>query len=260
MPDQEILAKCSNGQRSPFKGDNGLYNILYKTTCMVNGRVYVGVHSAKTVEDSYIGGGIKADYSSGLKDYRDPSLMSLGNYVRMYGVSVFRRTNLLYFNTVDDALIQEKRVVDRQWVRDRRTLNLKIGGVKPPRRVGEENGNYGNRWSQEMKDHISVTRKEKGVARGSLNPNAKPIVMINVYTLEVHKFLSAYDAQKTLSPNGNHDTLLTFLQKSRLFERKWAPLYMEVYLAETDIKKKVMSFIEKSRFAKQIKQDLKWNI
>lgn len=47
-----------------------------------------------------------------------------------------------------------------------------------------------------MKDHISVIRKDRGVAKGSLNPNAKPIVMINIYTLEVHKFLSAYDAQK----------------------------------------------------------------
>lgn len=260
MSDQEILAKCSNGQRNPFKGDNNLYNILYKTTCMVNGKVYVGVHSSKTVEDSYIGGGIKTDYSTGLKDYKDPLSMPLGNCVRLYGVGAFKRVNLLYFNTVDDALIQEKRVVDHQWVRDRRTLNLKIGGIKPPRRVGEKNGNYGNKWSQEMKDHISVIRKDRGVAKGSLNPNAKPIVMINIYTLEVHKFLSAYDAQKTLSPSGNHDTLLTFLQKGKLFERKWVPLYTEVYLRETDIRRKVVSFIEKSRFVKQIKQNLKWNI
>lgn len=72
------------------------------------------------------------------KDYKDPLSMSLGNCVRLYGVGAFKRVNLLYFNTVDDALIQEKRVVDHQWVRDRRTLNLKIGGIKPPRRVGEK--------------------------------------------------------------------------------------------------------------------------
>lgn len=258
MSNQEIYKKCSKGKKNPYKNDQGIYNILYKTTCLVNGKVYVGVHSTRRLNDRYIGCGIKNAYSTSLKDYRNPDLSSLGNLVRKYGVECFVREDLLFFDTADEALEQEKRVVDRDWVKDWRTLNLKFGGFRPPVKCLSDNGNFGRKWSPEMKRRLSDIRKANGKSIGSSNPNAKPIVLIDVETLEVKEFDSAYEAQKTISPGGNVGTLRTFLQKQRLFERKWVPLYREVYLSIKDIKSLVMRFIEESRFKNQIKSRLKW--
>lgn len=43
---------------------------------------------------------------------------------------------------------------------------------------GENNPNFGHRWTNEMKEHLSQVRVEKGVTKGGLNPRAKPVMCV----------------------------------------------------------------------------------
>ena len=46
------------------------------------------------------------------------------------------------------------------------------------RLTGEANPNYGQRWTEDMKAHLSQVRVDRGVAKGGLNPRAKPVMCV----------------------------------------------------------------------------------
>lgn len=248
--DQEIFKKTLGGKRIPFLGINGLYNILYRTTFIVDGRIYVGVHSSTKVYDSYIGCGVDADYCSELNyNYSRNSFVGL---VKRYGVKSFVRENLLYFNSIDEALFCERLVVDRSWISNPKTLNLRVGGYRPPTLFREKNGNYQNSWSKERREEMSKKRRDGGKSKGSLNGMAKPIVFIDTYTNERRDFSCAKDAHETLKPKANYMTLLSFVSQEKLYDRRWVCLWLEDYLKILDISSYVERLIENSRFKKNI--------
>lgn len=250
ISNSEILLRAVGGQVEPFKGQNGLYNILYKTIFLIDGRVYIGVHSSSRITDSYIGCGVDREYSSEL--FTNYSKNSFVGLVKRYGVQSFKRENLLYFNSVDEALLCEKYIVNREWVRNSNTLNLKTGGYRPPTLLKEKNGNYRNFWSPEKKKEMSRKRIEGGKSKGSLNGNAKPVIFIDVYTLEKYPFNCAKEAWDFFKPKTNYYTLLTFLFERKLYDRRWCCLWLEDYIKIGDVTSLVDEMIENSRFKKEI--------
>lgn len=44
--------------------------------------------------------------------------------------------------------------------------------------LGEGNPNYGNKWSDEQKQHLSKVRKERGLAKGEKNVTAKSVMCV----------------------------------------------------------------------------------
>lgn len=178
---QEILQKCDRGSIEPYRGTNMLYNILYKTTCLIDGKVYIGVHSTDDLNDNYIGYGIYGNCSYTIEKARAKTRReSIGEHVSRYGVENFVRENILFFDDMDTALSQERLVVDREWARDSRTLNVKIGGVKPPKRKGEQNGNYNRKWSLEKRKEFSEKLKRERITIGDKNSNAKKSCFYNL--------------------------------------------------------------------------------
>lgn len=43
---------------------------------------------------------------------------------------------------------------------------------------GKNNPNYGHKWTNEMKEHMSKVRIERGVSKGGLNPRATPVMCV----------------------------------------------------------------------------------
>jgi hypothetical protein len=87
------------------------HHFLYKTTCKVTGRYYVGVHSTQNLEDSYLGSG-----------------KFLGNSIAKYGKENHEREILQFFDTREDLMKREKDYVNKEMLKDKLCMNLKQGG------------------------------------------------------------------------------------------------------------------------------------
>lgn len=86
-------------------------HIVYKTTNLISGKIYIGVHSSIDEHDSYLGSGV-----------------ALKNAVKKYGKDKFKRETLFTFGNIDDAYMKECELVDSVFVAREDTYNLTIGG------------------------------------------------------------------------------------------------------------------------------------
>ncbi len=87
------------------------YHYIYKTTCKVTGKFYVGMHSTDNLEDGYLGSGKILGYSR--KKYGDE------NHVREI---------LEMCSSRDELKQREKEMVNEALLADPLNINLKYGG------------------------------------------------------------------------------------------------------------------------------------
>jgi group I intron endonuclease len=88
--------------------------ILYQTTNLVNGKIYVGVHKVKNTSKSrtYLGSGL-----------------ALKKAIKNHGRENFVRTTLAEFSCGKDAYAAEETMVTKQFISREDTYNMKIGGM-----------------------------------------------------------------------------------------------------------------------------------
>lgn len=135
---------------------------LYKTTCLINNKFYIGVHTEKRKSDGYIGCGVCSNGTAiALKKKGVKS--ALIDSVIKYGYSNFKREILVEFDTIEEALDYEKKIVTKDLIIDENCLNIRLGG-------------YG----------------------GRVINTCKPIELINIYTGELLKFDSQSDCASFL--------------------------------------------------------------
>lgn len=92
------------------------YHLVYQTTNLVNGNIYIGVHSTDDLDDGYIGSGLL-----------------ISRAVKKHGRHAFSRKILSFHYTIEGALAEERRLVDQEFVDRKDTYNATIGGGYPPR-------------------------------------------------------------------------------------------------------------------------------
>ena len=91
------------------------YHYIYKTTNLINGKFYVGMHSTNNLKDGYLGSGKKLRYS-----------------IRKYGIEKFKIEYLEFFNNRIDLANREKQLVNEDLLKDPMCMNLKNGGNGGP--------------------------------------------------------------------------------------------------------------------------------
>jgi hypothetical protein len=89
-----------------------IYHIVYLTTNLVNQKIYVGIHSTNNLNDNYLGSGSTLQFA-----------------IRKYGVENFKRDILYYCLTRENIFAIESRIVDLDFVKNKKTYNTKIGGT-----------------------------------------------------------------------------------------------------------------------------------
>ncbi len=106
---------------------------LYKTTNLINGKFYIGVHRTYDINDGYIGCGVRSQaYAVATNRFGIKSAFIRA--VVKYGYENFKREILEFFDTVEEAYAREKEIVDLPFLQRKDTYNTALGGkgsIKP---------------------------------------------------------------------------------------------------------------------------------
>lgn len=126
--------------------------IVYITTNIVNGKIYIGVHKTETPYkfDGYLGCGSWIN---------NPSSYNKGKYplhaaILKYGTHNFKRNTLKVFDTEQDALDLERWLVTEDFIKMSNNYNAVVGGGMPPLLTKKVNqfdleGNFIKTWESE---------------------------------------------------------------------------------------------------------------
>lgn len=85
--------------------------IIYKTTCLVNQKIYIGKHRTKNIDDDYLGSG-----------------KYLKNAIAKYGIESFKKEILHVFETAEEMNIKERELVTEEFCKQRNNYNIREGG------------------------------------------------------------------------------------------------------------------------------------
>jgi len=99
---------------------------IYKTTNLINGKFYIGVHDLNR-PGNYLGSG-----------------KSLLHAIKKYGREKFKREILASFEIKSEAFDAEAKIVTRDLVKDRMCYNMTVGGKGGAIRKGSRNSNTHN--------------------------------------------------------------------------------------------------------------------
>jgi hypothetical protein len=89
-----------------------MHYYLYEIKNTVNGKIYVGVHKTKSLDDGYMGSG-----------------KVVSNAIRKYGIKHFTKTILETFDNSADMFAKEKEVVNDEFLARTDVYNLRRGGT-----------------------------------------------------------------------------------------------------------------------------------
>ena len=91
------------------------YHFVYKTTNLVNGKIYIGFHKTDNLDDEYLGSGTL-----------------LVQAIKKYGKENFKREILKFFDNVTDALKYERFLVSEEFIKRDDNYNIVVGGNPAP--------------------------------------------------------------------------------------------------------------------------------
>lgn len=92
-----------------------IYYTVYRTTCLVNHKIYVGVHKTANPNDRYLGSGLH-----------------LNSAIKKHGRHNFKKEILHLCETKEEAYRLEKSIVNREFIGREDTYNMNLGGDCPP--------------------------------------------------------------------------------------------------------------------------------
>jgi len=86
-------------------------HLLYKTTNLKTGKIYIGVHTTDIEDDGYMG-----------------SSKILKEDIKELGIENFKREIIKYCDSVEEALTEERNIVNDEFIRNTFTYNRTRGG------------------------------------------------------------------------------------------------------------------------------------
>lgn len=100
--------------------------IVYKTTCSVNGKIYIGVHQTQDPQifDGYLGRGFYKNHSRYIKYPESP----LHYAIIKYGADKFKRETLFIYDSEKEAYEKEAELVTQEFINREDNYNVTLGG------------------------------------------------------------------------------------------------------------------------------------
>jgi len=87
------------------------FNFIYKTTCQITGRYYIGMHSTDNLDDGYLGSGKRLRHS-----------------IRKHGAKNHTIERLEFFDTRKQLAKREEEIVNENEIAKEKCMNLITGG------------------------------------------------------------------------------------------------------------------------------------
>ena len=131
-----------------------MFYTIYKVTNIKNGKIYLGKHQTKNLEDDHLGSGI-----------------ALRNAIKKYGRSAFIKEVLFIFDSEDKMNSKEKELITEEFVSSKNTYNKGVGGEGGPHFKGKSHSietrkklsdsRQGKKLSNETKEKISEANRRR---------------------------------------------------------------------------------------------------
>lgn len=88
-----------------------MHYTIYKTTNLINGKIYIGKHKTTNLDDMYIGSG-----------------KILKHAIKKHGIDNFIKEYLFIFDNEEDMNNKEAELVSEEFIKEDTNYNLKLGG------------------------------------------------------------------------------------------------------------------------------------
>lgn len=159
-----------------------MYYYVYKTTNLINGKFYYGVHkSKKYFDEKYIGSGVL-----------------LKKAIEAYGKESFKTEAIKYFDSYEEALKYETEIITSELILSEKCYNLNIGGKGGSFPGHIKNPNHAK--SEETRKKISNTLKGKSYLTEEGRKRLSEFNKGNSY-MKGKTFKHTEDAKKRISKN-----------------------------------------------------------
>lgn len=105
--------------------------IVYKTTNLINGYIYIGVHGTENpnIFDKYLGNGCYLDKPCTYKYSKTNFQIALNEF----GVHNFKRETLFIYDTPEEAFMMEAEIVNYNFLARPDVYNMILGGGGYPK-------------------------------------------------------------------------------------------------------------------------------
>lgn len=88
-----------------------MFYTIYKITNLLDGKIYIGAHKTKKLDDAYMGSG-----------------KYLKSAQKKYGMDNFKKDILFVFDNPEEMYAKEAELVNEEFLMNENTYNLKVGG------------------------------------------------------------------------------------------------------------------------------------
>ncbi len=142
------------------------FNFIYKTTNLINGRFYIGMHSTDNLEDRYLGSGKRLRYS-----------------IKKHGIKNHKLEILEFLPNRDTLKTREKEIVNESLLKDPLCMNLKEGGEGGGKLWNEEHAKkfhaaggkkvfqmLSQKHSEKLKNNLEYRSKYSKIMKEADNP------------------------------------------------------------------------------------------
>lgn len=192
-----------------------VYYFFYKTTNLINNKIYYGVHTTNNLNDGYLGSG-----------------KWLKRAFKKYGKENFHIEILKFFKCKSDMFDYEKEFITEEIINDKNTYNLTKGG----------RGGY-NDITDDGKERISKHRKNKVVAKDKNG-------IIEVVSKEIFDSSNEYQGHTkgyVVAKDKNGNVVRTKINDPRYIQGDIEPLSKGIVIAKNLITGKILS-VTKEQF------------
>ena len=117
---------------------------IYKTTNVLNGKIYIGKHQTENPNDAYLGSG-----------------KALKKAIRAYGVENFCKEVLFVFGTEEEMNCMEKEILTEEFISDSSNYNEAVGGEGGPHFKGKKHSEETKRRIREKNKMIILSDEAK---------------------------------------------------------------------------------------------------